>query len=59
MQSSKPMTTTTEDELRVWNKGKLIGQKPPLSPSSLGHTNATAAAEATARSCALQPRDRQ
>jgi hypothetical protein len=36
MQSSKPMTTTTEDELRVWNKGKLIGQKPPLQPKQSG-----------------------
>jgi integrase len=26
------MTTTPEDEFRVWNKGKLIGQKPPLQP---------------------------
>jgi integrase len=32
MQFSKRMTTTTEDEVRVWNKGKLIGQKPPLQP---------------------------
>ena len=42
-----------------WNRGKLIGQKPPLASGGLVNPHSSPAERAIARSCDVQPGNRQ
>ena len=43
-----------------WNKGKIVGAKPPLRPKPCGHPHSSCEVEApNARAGAIQPRHRQ
>jgi hypothetical protein len=45
--------TKTEGRATPWNKGKLLGQKPPLK----GHPDSTATGQASPRARIVQPRN--
>ncbi len=42
-----------------WNKGRLIGPKPPLKLRDLGDSDSTATGQARQRPCPFQPLHRQ
>ena len=60
MEKEQACTAKKQTPRTPWNKGKLIGAKPPLRPSHVWsiRTKLQIAGQ-EARSCPVQPRDRQ
>jgi hypothetical protein len=55
MQNDLPTRVAAEP----WNKGKLVGQKPPEAARYLGHPNPAPARSPPARPSDVQPGHRQ
>ena len=52
--------TNTNGSVTPWNKGKLLGQKPPLKLKEIwGHPDSAAIGSSSPRTCIVQPRHRQ
>ena len=50
--------TKTEGRATPWNKGKLLGQKPPTeAKGDLGHPDSTATGQASPRTRIVQSRN--